>query len=255
MTGKLAQLWATKTRNDEWWSSFVTSPLAIVANLGAVGVPWLTPNRITAASFLVALAATLGILVGSAGSFILAAVLINLSHILDCMDGQMARYRKVSSPAGSYFDRLTDQVQVTLWFGAAGYAGYVQTASVIPVFLAMIGIAFYNLRGYAKYIALEIETAVDPDYPTKMARLRQVETTAGLGFGFHANCVWFLREQRKIFAFDEGVFIFMLSFALVFDQIVPMLWVFAASQLFWGTYKSWLRGSNIGESCKRSLQK
>lgn len=255
MTGKLTQLWATKTKDDEWWSSFVTAPLGILANYAAVEVPWITPNRITAASFLVAVVASIGILVGGTACFTAAAVLIHLSHILDCMDGQMARYHRVSSPEGSYYDRLTDQVQVTLWFGAAGYAAYAQTASVVPVFLAMIGIAFYGLRGYAKYVALEIETARDPNYPKDMARLKQVETAAGLSFGLRANWTWFLHEQRKVFAFDEGVFIFMLSAALVFDQLIPMLWVFAASQLFWGTYKSWLRGKNIGENQKRALPK
>ena len=148
MTGKLTLLWATKTRDDEWWSSFVTSPLAILANYGAVDVPWMTPNRITAASFLVALMASIGIVVGGTACFIAAAVLIHISHILDCMDGQMARYSKVTSPVGSYFDRLTDQVQVTLWFGAAGYAAYAQSASVVPVFLAMTGIALIRqIRG------------------------------------------------------------------------------------------------------------
>ncbi|MEM5522328.1 CDP-alcohol phosphatidyltransferase family protein [Sulfitobacter sp. AS59] len=255
MTVKLTRLWATKTRDDEWWSSFVTSPLAIIANYGAVSIPWITPNRVTAASFLVAVVAAIGIIIGGTGWFIAAAVLIHISHILDCMDGQMARYRKVSSPIGSYYDRLTDQVQVMLWFGAVSYAAYVQTASVIPVFLAMIGIGFYNLRGYAKYVSLEIETASDPDYPTRMAGLKQVEITAGLGFSLQENWSWFLREQRKILAFDEGVFIFMLSVGLIFDQLVPMLLVFAASQVFWGTYKSWLRGKNIGESHKHRFEK
>ena len=255
MTGKLTQLWTTKTRDDEWWSSFVTSPLAILANYGAVEARWITPNRITAASFLVAVLATVGILVGGTACFIAAALLIHLSHILDCMDGQMARYRRVSSPQGSYYDRLTDQVQVGLWFGAVGYAAYAQTESVVPVFLAMIGIAFYGLRGYAKYVALEIETACDSDYPMNMASSKKVEKLAGLGFGPRANFEWFLREQRKVLAFDEGVFIFMLSAALIFDQIVPMLWVFAASQLFWGIFKSWQRGKNIGENLKLTLQK
>ncbi|MCX8227872.1 MAG: CDP-alcohol phosphatidyltransferase family protein [Sulfitobacter sp.] len=255
MTGKLTRLWATKTRDDEWWSSFVTAPLGILANYAAVEVPWITPNWITAASFLVAVVASIGILVGGTECFIAAALLIHLSHILDCMDGQMARYRRVSSPEGSYYDRLTDQVQVGLWFGAAGYAAFVQTASVVPVFLAMIGIAFYGLRGYAKYVALEIETACDPDYPVNMAGLKKMETVAGLGFGYRANLAWFIREQRKVLAFDEGVFIFMLSVALIFDQIVPMLWIFAVSQLFWGTYKSWQRGKNIGENRKLVLQK
>jgi len=255
MTGKFEKLWTTKTRDDEWWSSFVTSPLAILANYSAVEVHWITPNRITAASFLVAVLAAVGMLVGGTACFIAAAIAINISHILDCMDGQMARYRGLTSPVGSYYDRLTDQVQVTLWFAAAGYAAFVQTASVVPVFLAMIGIAFYGLRGYAKYVALEIETARDPQYPAEMARRKKVMSTAGPGFSLRENFEWFFREQRKILDFDEGVFIFMLSAALIFDQLVPMLWVFAASQLFWGSYRSWLRGKNIEQNQKRDFQK
>lgn len=255
MTDKMARLWATKTADDEWWSSFVTAPLGIAANYWAVDVPWLTPNRITAASFLVAIIATLCILVGGMGFFIAAAILIHISHVLDCMDGQMARYRTVSSPLGSYYDRLTDQIQVTLWFGAAGYAAYAQSLSVLPVFLALIGIAFYGLRGYAKYVALEIETARNPDYPTKMAELKKREPAAGLGFGLGANFKWFLNEQHKVLAFDEGVFIFMLSAGLIFDQLAPTLWIFAASQVFWGTYKSWQRGRNIGANHMLSIQK
>lgn len=255
MTDKLTRLWATKTKEDEWWSSFVTAPLAILANYFAVEVPAITPNRITAASFLVAVLAAVCILIGGAFWFVAAAVLIHASHVLDCMDGQMARYRKVSSAIGSYYDRLTDQVQVTLWFGAAGFAAYVQTQSVVPVFLALIGISFYGLRGYAKYIALEIETARDPQFPATMAKLKHHEPVAGLGFGLKANVAWFLREQRKVLAFDEGVFIFMLSAALIFDQLSPMLWIFAASQVFWGTYKSWARGLNIDANEKLSIQK
>lgn len=255
MNDKMTQLWATKNRDDEWWSSFVTAPLAILANYGAVEVSWITPNRITAASFLVAVVATFAIIIGGTVWFIAAAILIHLSHVLDCMDGQMARYRKVSSPVGSYYDRITDQVQVTLWFGAAGYAAFAQTNSVTPVFLALIGIAFYGLRGYAKYIALEIETARNPDYPAIMTQLKAVEITAGPGKGLRANLAWFGREQRKVLAFDEGVFIFMLSAALVFDQLIPMLWAFAASQVFWALRKSWLRGKNIAENRNDPLQK
>jgi len=47
------------------------------------------------------------------------------------MDGQMARYRKSSSLAGCFFDKLTDQIQVTLWFAAVGYAAYAQSQKVL----------------------------------------------------------------------------------------------------------------------------
>ncbi len=255
MRDKLARLWATKTKNDEWWSSFVTAPLALVANYAAVEVPWITPNRLTAASFLIAVMATVGILVGGTGCFIAAALLIHGSHILDCMDGQMARYRKVSSLVGSYYDRVTDQVQVTLWFGAAGYAAYAQSLSVVPVFLALIGIAFYGLRGYVKYVAIQIKTTRDPGYPARAARLKSAEPEAGLSFGLRANFLWFLKEQPKILSADEGVFIFMLSAALVFDHLLPMLWVFAASQVYWGLYRAAEQGRIIGADQQTLSQK
>ena len=125
MNEKLTRLWATKTKDDEWWSSFVTAPLAIALNYLVVDIKWLTPNVLTLLSFVVAILSVVLIIAGGTVNFISAAVLIHLSHILDCMDGQMARYRNSSSLAGSYFDKLTDQLQVTLWFGAIGYAAYI----------------------------------------------------------------------------------------------------------------------------------
>jgi hypothetical protein len=104
-------------------------------------------------------------------------------------------------------------------------------------------------------VALEIETGRNPDYPAQITQMKQVQTTAGLGFGLQANLAWFGREQSKVLAFDEGVFIFMLSAALIIDQLTPMLWVFASSQVFWGLYKSWLRGKNIDENLKVPTQK
>ena len=255
MNSKLEKLWATKTKDDEWWSSFVTAPLAIAANYIAVEHAWITPNRITLASFIVAVLAAICILIGGYTNFIIAAILIHISHVLDCMDGQMARYRKTSSVIGSYFDRLTDQVQVILWFGAVGYAAYAQTLSVQALFLAFIGVAFYGLRGYAKYVAVEIEMTRDPSYQIKMAQLKEIPIVAGLGFGFRANVRWLFREQLKFFGFDEGVFIFMLSAALVFNTLTPMLWIFAASQLFYGLFRTAQQGCLISENAKSPVRK
>jgi phosphatidylglycerophosphate synthase len=255
MNNRLVDLWNTKTKNDEWWSSFVTAPLAIAANYFVVDQPWLTPNRITALSFLVAIISVIFIILGGSINFVAAAGLIHFSHVLDCMDGQMARFRQVSSPIGSYYDRLTDQIQVTLWFGAVGYAAYVQSDSVAPVFLALIGIAFYGLRGYVKYVAIEIETARDPGYPAMIARLSIVTPIAGLGFNARANIIWFLKEQRKILDCDEGVFIFILSAALILDQLEPMLWLFAVSQVFWGLYWAVKQGKNIQQNIQKPIHK
>ena len=52
----------------------------------------------------------------------------------------------------------------------------------------------------------------------------KIPDAAGPGFGAVKYLKGFLFEQRKIIEFDEGVFIFMLSLALVLDQLI--LWPF-----------------------------
>jgi phosphatidylglycerophosphate synthase len=258
MNQKLIRLWATKTKDDEWWSSFVTSPLAIAVNYVVIDVKWLTPNLITLFSFIVALISAVFILAGGTMNFVVAAILIHLSHILDCMDGQMARYRKSTSQSGAFYDKLTDQIQVTIWFGAVGYAAYAQSHSVVPIFLAFAGVAFYSLRGYVKYVTIYTEMSRDNKYLEKVsfteASVLKPET-AGLGFGVFANIKWFVSEQRKIILFTEGVFIFMLSLALIIDKLTPMLWIFAISQIYYGLARGWQRGREIDRSQIEKIEK
>ncbi len=250
MNQKLSRLWETKNKDDEWWSSFVTSPLAIVANWFVVDVKWISPNLITLMSLLVAFASSILIVMGGQSNFYIAAALINVSHILDCMDGQMAKYRGTSSRFGNYFDKVTDQIQIFIWFSAIAYASYSQVQDINVVFLAFTGVAFYSLRVYVKYVTIFIEVEHDNEYLTKSssaaASIWKEETLrAGLGNGFKNNALWFLKEQRKFFLFNEAVFVFMLSVALVFDAIVSMLWVFAISQVYFGVVRSWQRGRQV----------
>ena len=250
MNNRLQKLWATKNKDDEWWSSFVTSPLAIACNWIVVDYKWLSPNLITLFSLITALVASALIVIGGSGNFIAAALLINFSHILDCMDGQMAKYRGISSRFGNFFDKVTDQIQIFFWFSAIAYAAYVQTQSVTAIFLAFTGVTFYSMRVYVKYVTIFIEIDHDKDYLEKAsqaaASIHQTkQNRAGLGHGWRANLAWLAAEQRKVILFNEAVFVFMLSFALVFDAILPMLWLFAVSQIYYGTVRSWQRGRQI----------
>ncbi len=70
MNEKLTRLWATKNKDDEWWSSFVTSPLAIAVNYVVVDFKWLTPNLITVFSFIIAITSTLFIIQGFCTKFV-----------------------------------------------------------------------------------------------------------------------------------------------------------------------------------------
>ena len=260
MDGKFAKLWETKNKNDEWWSSFVTSPLAICMNWFVVDIRWLTPNLLTTISFIVALLASVLILVGTRQAFVCAALFINASLVLDCMDGQMAKYRGISSRFGSYFDKVTDQIKIFAWFGAAAYVSFLETESIVPVFLAFTGVTFYSLRVYVKYVTIFIEVEHDVTYLEQSSREaaaidRERSNVGGLGQGVMQNLRWFVREQRKFFLFNEAVFVFILSVALLFDVILPVLWLFAISQLYYGFVRSWQRGSQIYNNQHNQLLK
>ena len=247
---KLERFWATKNPDDEWWSSFVTSPIAILLNWVVVDWRWLSPNLITFFSLMTAIGASALIVLGGATNFLFAAGLIQLSHVLDCMDGQMARYRGEPARFGEYFDKVTDQIQVFIWFAALAYAAYLQTESATPVFLAFAGVALYSLRVYVKYVTIFIQVRHDRDYLKKSSEEALAIRTrngpkAGIGAGWKANLVWFLNEQRKFFLFNEAVFVFLLSAALVTGLLVPMLWIFASSQLYLGFVRSWQRGRQL----------
>jgi len=57
---------------------------------------------------------------------------------------------------------------------------------LVPVFPSlMIGITFYGLRGYAKYVATRNRNGNVTQYPDEMAEFEKVENWRVLGFWVH----------------------------------------------------------------------
>jgi len=211
---KFQRLWKTKNKDDEWWAAFVTAPIGILLNVIVVDWSVINPNRLTALSFISALLGAAYILPFSYQNFVTAVILIQLSHVLDCMDGQMARYRGISSPAGSFYDKIVDFIKIFLFFAAVSFTAFEETHNITVVFLGFTATFFYTLRSYIKYVTLSIRAENDPEY-FKNRLNTEVELSAGPGFSLRKNLLWFLREQRKFFQFDEGVFVFLISAALL----------------------------------------
>ncbi|MEV6029135.1 DUF5941 domain-containing protein [Streptomyces sp. NPDC052036] len=71
----------------------------------------LTPNQVTTASLLTALIAAGCAATGSRGGFIVAGILLILSFVLDCTDGQLARYSLQYSTLGAWLDATFDRAK------------------------------------------------------------------------------------------------------------------------------------------------
>ena len=139
----------TRKPNDIVWNRYVARPLAaaLVVPLARTSI---TPNQVTFATLPVFLAgAALLALLPSWGALIGGAAIIELSYVLDCADGQLARLKGTSSPVGAHLDFLMDELKafaliaaiaIRLWLPARdprwlleGLAGLATVAGAISL--------------------------------------------------------------------------------------------------------------------------
>ena len=110
----------TKKPKDILWNRFVARPLAAVL-LVPIAKSRITPNQITFLSLFV-FVASMGVLAleRAPWGLLLAVLVLELSYVLDCTDGQLARLRHQSSPVGAYLDFLMDELKAFLLVAATG---------------------------------------------------------------------------------------------------------------------------------------
>jgi phosphatidylglycerophosphate synthase len=110
---------ASKKKKDiNWWTEWVCRPPAAVVVYALQGTR-VTPNQVTFLATLVAFGAcALFILLPGWWGAILAALVFELSFVLDCVDGQLARVRKTASPIGHHLDFLMDEIKAFFVFGS-----------------------------------------------------------------------------------------------------------------------------------------
>jgi hypothetical protein len=113
---------ASKKRRDiNWWTEWVCRPPAAVVVYFLRNTS-ITPNQVTFLSALVAAAsgAMFALLPGHLW-LVIAALVFELSFVLDCADGQLARLRKTSSPLGHLLDFLMDEIKAMFVFACVAY--------------------------------------------------------------------------------------------------------------------------------------
>ena len=106
---------ASKKRRDiNWFTEWVARPPAAIVVYALRGTP-ITPNQVTFLSAVIAAGACamFALLPGHAW-LIAAAAVFELSFMLDCADGQLARLRRTASPLGHLLDFLMDELKAML---------------------------------------------------------------------------------------------------------------------------------------------
>jgi CDP-alcohol phosphatidyltransferase-like enzyme len=105
---------ATRKKNDLLFNVYLMRPLAAVV-VAAVAKTPLTPNQFTIINLaiFVGAAAALAALPTYLGGLIAIGIL-EASYCLDCVDGMLARHKKIASKEGHHFDFFTDELKAIL---------------------------------------------------------------------------------------------------------------------------------------------
>ncbi|HEU4405226.1 MAG TPA: CDP-alcohol phosphatidyltransferase family protein [Polyangiaceae bacterium] len=102
---------ATKKRHDQRFNTYVARPAAALV-VAALAPSRVTPNQLTLLNLAVFVAGA-GLLAasGARAAAVGAAALFELSYVLDCADGMLARYKGLASRQGHLFDFFTDEAK------------------------------------------------------------------------------------------------------------------------------------------------
>jgi phosphatidylglycerophosphate synthase len=106
---------ASKKKSDvNWFTEHVARPPAAIVVYFASKTR-ITPNQLTFLSVVVAaVACAIWVCLPGTIWLVIAVAIFELSFVLDCADGQLARLRQVASPIGHLLDFLMDELKAML---------------------------------------------------------------------------------------------------------------------------------------------
>lgn len=124
---------------------FLNRPLASLI-VRALFRTRITPNQVTVAGFFVGLAGAGLFLTGERWLVAAGGLLAQMSSIIDCADGMLARSRGQESEFGAALDLILDRIGEFLLLTCAAAGLYGRTGRVLWLGLGLLAAGLYNLQ-------------------------------------------------------------------------------------------------------------
>lgn len=112
----------------------------------------LTPNQVTVAAFFIGLAGAFAFSRGTPALFVVGGILAELSSIVDCADGMLARARGQMSEYGAYLDLVLDRVNEFFLIAGAVLGYYAYSGNVRMLVLGLVTLSLYLLQVVVFYL-------------------------------------------------------------------------------------------------------
>ena len=183
-----------------------------------------TPNMVTISSLIVFLAGMPFFLYGynNYTFLVIGVVITQFAYVLDCSDGELARYKKMTSPLGAWLDSVFDRIKeaaVFLTMTLNVYFKFQSSPDVYFKFRSSSDIAFILLIiGFIAFINVIIVGYITD---TKIhLNLKKTDNLVNIG-------------KKYLFGYVELI-VFGVAIAALFDKFEFLLLFFAiAGPVFW----------------------
>ena len=179
----------------------------------------LRPNQITFISLLVGAIAVYFLSTGQRFNLVIAGILIFFSKILDAVDGELARVKKLETKRGAWLDGISDRLKENLYFFGIALGLYNQTGNVMAWYYAFVAAMGVHMLS----IVLEHTGIMD-----KIV----LKNTHG--------DFWLVRFARKFgikpqyIALQADTYLFVLYAGVMLNQLMFVLWFFMiVVNLYW----------------------
>lgn len=195
-SGAAGSAWQQRLRNasrggDGPYSTLVLRPLSRRLDSIALKIN-MSPNMITLISLLIGVGTAALIWTGWPAAWIVAAVTLQLALLVDCMDGEIARFTRRFSGLGAWLDGIGDRVKEYAVFAALGAVAVRdgQHSGWLLALIAMVVVTARHLEDYAyadrtakarsarPEIGLLTDPGAAPEIDLARTRLPAVPTTS-----------------------------------------------------------------------------
>ena len=216
----------SKKPQDIAWNTYVARPLAAILVWMLRPTP-LTPNQITflGTAIFVASGAAFVFLDGPMG-FLIAVVLVQLSYLFDCVDGQLARLKDMTSDVGAYLDFLMDEIKALILVAAVTCRLWLVEGDTTWLLVAIASIFIVATATSLTHFVRRPEYAGEVIEPGDSARRPPMPS------GLLARLIWLAKATARYFIHYPSWILWaaLIGFFTPFDPgwlfIIPFLGVY-----------------------------
>src|SRR3989338_3995221 len=214
-----------KTKPDGFFVDVILRGISIYITKMLLYFP-ITPNMVTSAGICLTIAATILFAYGNYLYSIIASFLLFFAYLCDCIDGEVARCRKISSVNGSYYDDISFTLieilpilGITIGLHKKFQNDYIFYAGMIFLF----SISFLRIIAYLKFMILYKDVLI-VQHTTKSSQ--KINTQADSEFIQRKDILFSFIKPIKAIVYSVYHLSGFITGMIIFSLLDKIIWLF-----------------------------